>query len=243
MPDDSDANAQQSAQSPVSLDALFSPGPQNESFQSSQLLARASIVTESEFNEVALDDETTPSNVELESKLPTEHPSPSLPSVQENTEVSEEDAPTHPTHKKSASMTTIRSSHNLPFIMARLDIQNGEETGVARNRSSIEATQHLQEEFARLKEEEVVAEENAANGVSTSIDWGVFIIQSFRCVLMCIPSDFWGAVISSAFYFMNSSANRSSRVHLFQAIRKLLQSNRRNWPRQSRKGSQELYEA
>ncbi|GLB37426.1 putative rab-GTPase-TBC domain containing protein [Lyophyllum shimeji] len=142
---------------------------------------RESVVTDSDFNDIALDDEAVFSPVSL-----TRGPSPdaATPSEVETPDTarppnvsSPQSAIFNPTklgHKKTASTTTIRSANNLPFIVARLGIQDEERTS---HRGSVDGQQKLQEEFARLhKEEEKEPKENGASGM---IDW-----------------DFWGAVIS-----------------------------------------------
>ncbi|KAF5386101.1 hypothetical protein D9615_002253 [Tricholomella constricta] len=141
-----------------------------------------SIVTDSEFKDITLDDDAAFSPISL-----TRDPSPD-PNTPSN-EVEAPDTarprsvsslhttvfnPTRSGHKKSASTTTIRSSNNLPFIVARLNLQDERRLS---HRGSVDGQQKLQEEFARLhEEEEKEPKDNAVNG---TIDW-----------------DFWGAVIS-----------------------------------------------
>ncbi|RDB25076.1 GTPase-activating protein GYP5 [Hypsizygus marmoreus] len=164
-----------------SLEALRSP--EAEVFDR-RLPERESIVTDSDFNDIALDDASnfspvtltrdqspesgTSSQVEVDADQAGRPRSGSSPQTKFFTPTK------HPSHKKSASTTTIRSANNLPFILARLDLQD--ESGTS-HRGSIDGQQKLQEEFARLhKEEEGDDKDNVANG---AIDW-----------------DFWGAVIS-----------------------------------------------
>ncbi|KAJ7901861.1 rab-GTPase-TBC domain-containing protein [Mycena olivaceomarginata] len=77
---------------PIPLDSLLSPGPEPE-HQSFRLSTRDSVATDSDFNDVALDDEAGFS-----------------PASQ-------------PSHQRSASTATIRSVNNLPFILARIETQ------------------------------------------------------------------------------------------------------------------------
>lgn len=72
-------------------------------------------------------------------------------------------------HKKNASVTTIRSSDNAPFIITRLGAEE------KNNRASIDGQHRLQEEFARLQHEKDDDPEHKPNG----IDW-----------------DFWGRVMA-----------------------------------------------
>ena len=73
--------------------------------------------------------------------------------------------PFKPSHKKSASTTTIRSGNNLPFILARLDLSD---EPITQKRGSVDGQRKLQSEFARQREEE----EAKDNEVPGSIDWG-----------------------------------------------------------------------
>ncbi|KAF8070464.1 rab-GTPase-TBC domain-containing protein [Lyophyllum atratum] len=161
------------------LESLRSP---QEADFASKDRERESIVTDSEFNDIALDDDAGFSPVSL-----TRGPSPDT--VIPSNEVETKDATRRlsvstqetaafesrkPGHKKSASTTTILSANNLPFIVARLNLQDERRMS---HRGSVDGQQKLQEEFARLhKEEEKEIKDNAING---AIDW-----------------DFWGAVIS-----------------------------------------------
>lgn len=119
-------------------------------------------IAESEFNDIALDDEPPLSPVALISQRSSgsgERPrSVSVPQAI--------DTPKKPSHTKTASATTIRSANNLPFILARLDLQDDLGAG---HRGSVDGQQRLQEEFARLQREEEVAKENAK---ASAIDWG-----------------------------------------------------------------------
>ncbi|KAJ7579221.1 rab-GTPase-TBC domain-containing protein [Mycena floridula] len=176
MPEDEvDPIAQQTATATVPLDSLFSP--QAASFDSNHL--RES-VTDSDFNDVALDDDNTFSPVTLSSakRFSSMHSLGDVNkrrSIQITPEVIEPSA-----HKRSASNTTIRSSKTLSFLAARLE-KNGTENGAGGgNRGSVDGKLKLQEEFARIQSETATeAEEKPAEVVSGAIDW-----------------DFWGAVIS-----------------------------------------------
>lgn len=64
-------------------------------------------------------------------------------------------------HQKSASVTTIRSGHNLSFIDEKR----------RSTRISVDGQQALQEEFSRLQKERQALQEQGAEGI---IDWGAF---------------------------------------------------------------------
>lgn len=126
----------------------------------------------SEFNDIALDDESL-DPVPISAQTPTQkETSPSEP------EEDIEDRPSSPSptivdigsahknHKKTASTTTIRSFHESGsnLLIKRLDLHDG----LARNRGSVDGQLKLQEEFARLHEQEK-KEPKVAEG---AIDWG-----------------------------------------------------------------------
>ncbi|KAJ6593928.1 rab-GTPase-TBC domain-containing protein [Mycena capillaripes] len=167
----------------IPLDSLLSPGPEPER-QTFRLSTRDSVATDSDFNDVALDDESGFSPVALTSGMD----SIDLPEVSTGRSRSASDSsitPTiadaaasasQPSHKRSASTATIRSVNNLPFILARIETQKPD-PDARPNRSSLDGQHKLQEEFARKqKDQDAENDDNAANG---AIDW-----------------DFWGAVIS-----------------------------------------------
>lgn len=186
--EESDPTSQSQPQAPsnansqtVPLSALFSP--QVPEFENRQTIRESA--TDSEFNEVALDDETSFSPVVLTSRQ-SQAPSMSALVQKESNERPKSVSSIAPLtngrsgHKKTASTLTIRSSINLPFLMARLDPQASDPKSPSANRGSVDGQLKLQEEFARLhKEKEQEEHDNTANGVSGAIDW-----------------DFWGAVIS-----------------------------------------------
>jgi len=87
--------------------------------------------------------------------------------------------PFKPSHKKSASTTTIRSGSNLPFILARLDLSD---ESITQKRSSVDGQRKLQSEFARQREEE----EAKDSGVPGSIDWGA---SPHRVMSVCFNRD------------------------------------------------------
>lgn len=193
---------------PVPLDSLFSP--QVALFDENRAIARESITTDSDFNDVALDDETgLPSAIlsprqSMQTLVESERPR-STSSIVSPTKYTAQ----HSGHKKTTSTSTIRSSHNLPFLMGRLDLQNGDETE-SSNRGSVDGQQKLQEEFARLhKEKEVEVEEKAANGAPGAIDWGVYSSSpdSFSSDNRTLLQDFWGAVISGVYDFKLPQVN------------------------------------
>ncbi|THH30433.1 hypothetical protein EUX98_g3757 [Antrodiella citrinella] len=78
-------------------------------------------------------------------------------------------------HKKTASTSTIVSASNVPFLLARLDVQNDEEEGGGKRRS-LDGQQKLQEDFNRMHQE-IEPQENSRP--VENIDW-----------------DFWGDVVS-----------------------------------------------
>ena len=120
-------------------------------------------VAESDFNDIALDDDSTFSPVSLTGQSFSSDGTPlsgSLPETMFNPSKQF-------LHKKSASTTTIRSSKNLPFLLSRLEIP--EESGRSHHRGSVDGQQKLQEEFARLHKEE---EETRDTVTSSAIDWG-----------------------------------------------------------------------
>jgi hypothetical protein len=154
-------------------------------------------IAESDFNDIALDDDSALSPISLNNRQSSVSGgsdrnvddigrplSASLPKTAFNPSK-------QGSHKKSASTTTIRSPKNLSFLLARLDLQ--EESSGSSHRGSVDGQQKLQEEFARLHKEK----EEAKDGFSTgAIDWGA---SSDYCASSFIPYlniDFWGAVIS-----------------------------------------------
>ncbi|KAF8629664.1 hypothetical protein AX17_005603 [Amanita inopinata Kibby_2008] len=178
LPDVSEGSGPGKMQDPVTptaLDALRSPTTTFVPLQSRES------VTESEFNDVSLDDEATFSSIALTSQRNSVDSHFSKPESIDNrprshsfAEIMSLGSPTGPRHKKTASTTTIRSSRGLPFFFNGSDPQD---TTVNSNRGSIEGQQKLQEEFARRQREiEVAAVDISTDNI---IDW-----------------DFWGAVIS-----------------------------------------------
>ncbi|KAK0485982.1 rab-GTPase-TBC domain-containing protein [Armillaria novae-zelandiae] len=154
-------------------------------------------VAEHDFNDVALEDDSRFSTVALSSRRSSSAGSSvhtldsSLPPSNPSTLASSIEAPDKPSHKKSASTTTIRSNHNLTFLLAKLEED-------ATKRGSVDGQIKLQEGFARLhreKEDQVEAENSTASEV---IDW-----------------DFWGAVMSDYTQFASEEPEK-----LAQAIAK-----------------------
>lgn len=79
-------------------------------------------------------------------------------------------------HKKSASVSTILSANNVPFLLSRLDLQKAQdEDSVDSRRSSRDSQQKLQEEFNRVQNDVHVATPTVAED---SIDWGMFMLFS-----------------------------------------------------------------
>ncbi|KAJ7096293.1 rab-GTPase-TBC domain-containing protein [Mycena epipterygia] len=178
--------------SPALLDALFSPGPEPET-QSFRIPARDSVATDADFNDVALDDELSP--VALTSGM--DSTSSDSPAGRSRSASDSSITPTVvdtalPSHKKSASTSTIRSVNNLPFILARIETQKPD-SDTRPNRSSLDGQHKLQEEFARKqKDKEIENDDNAANA---AIDW-----------------DFWGAVISDYQQFASEQPDALARA-------------------------------
>ncbi|KAH8107865.1 RabGAP/TBC [Cristinia sonorae] len=78
-------------------------------------------------------------------------------------------------HKKTASTSTIVSASNVPFLLARLDVENGQ-AQEGTNRRSLDGQQKLQEDFNRMQMEDEPQVQEAGSG---GVDW-----------------DFWGDVVS-----------------------------------------------
>jgi hypothetical protein len=74
---------------------------------------------------------------------------------------------------RPVSTSSVRSASNLPFILARLDLQKSQdESSPNPQRASVDGQLKLQEEFARLQNEKHDEEERTS---SESIDWGTLI--------------------------------------------------------------------
>ncbi|KAF7376169.1 GTPase-activating protein GYP5 [Mycena sanguinolenta] len=183
----------------ASLDSLLSPGP-DPTQQTFRLSTRDSVTTDSDFNDVALDEETGFSPIALSSGM---DPADSTDSeVAPGRSRSASDSSVAPTivdtsasvsessHKRSASTATIRSVNNVPFILARIETQKPD-SEARPNRSSLDGQHKLQEEFARKHKEE--DDENADN--AATIDW-----------------DFWGAVISDYQQFASDHPEQLARA-------------------------------
>ncbi|KAJ6625620.1 rab-GTPase-TBC domain-containing protein [Mycena sp. CBHHK59/15] len=179
---------------PVPLDSLLSPGPRSETFREA---ARDSVATDSDFNDVALDDEPGFSPIALTSGMhagevvdeSTGRPRSASESSITPTVV---DPVVSPSHKKSLSTATLRSVHNVPFILARIDAQKPD-LDSRPNRVSIDGQHKLQEEFVRKqKDKEVDTNDNIAHA---AIDW-----------------DFWGAVISDYQLFASEKPESLARA-------------------------------
>ncbi|THV06821.1 RabGAP/TBC [Dendrothele bispora CBS 962.96] len=177
------------------LDSLLSP--QAATFPEAQE-TRLSLA-ESELSEVALD-ESNFSPIALSTQQNSPRTSVTSVDSQANRLRSDAIATNLPdatqTHKKSVSVTTIRSNHTFPFV------SRDDRAGVS-NRGSVDGQQKLQEEFERLQEEEKVGidpSEDPENkpGSSRGVDW-----------------DFWGAVMADYQTFASERAEE-----LAQAISK-----------------------
>ncbi|KJA19900.1 hypothetical protein HYPSUDRAFT_43775 [Hypholoma sublateritium FD-334 SS-4] len=160
---------------PDSLESLRSP--QLDNTFSARPLARESVVV-SEFNDIALDDESfTPAKLSDHPEDDSEPEHSQLHNGSLNKPESEAITISELSsmgHRKTASTTTIRSLHepSIALLMNRLDLQDDH---AGRARGSVDGQLRLQEEFARLHEKEA-KDQHVAEG---TIDW-----------------DFWGAVIS-----------------------------------------------
>ncbi|KAG5648462.1 hypothetical protein DXG03_003073 [Asterophora parasitica] len=137
---------------------------------------RESIVTDSEFNDITLDDDADFSSVSLtrgptpETETPSNDKEAVEPIRPRSTVSSPHSAVFNTTrygHKKSASTTTIRSGNNLSFIAARLNLQDDRR---ASYRGSLDGQHKLQEEFSRLHEEEE-EKRSKENAVDEKFDW------------------------------------------------------------------------
>lgn len=164
------------------LASLRSPASDATTFDAS-LPKRESLVTDSDFNDIALDDESGFSPVALtrghtpEQDADVPEDENGRPRSMSSPQAAVFNPSKQPSHKKSASITTIRSANNLPFILARLDLQD--ESG-APHRGSVDGQQKLQEEFARLHREEEEAKDIAGTG---AIDWGASSECGFWCIV------------------------------------------------------------
>ncbi|KAJ7045543.1 rab-GTPase-TBC domain-containing protein [Mycena alexandri] len=165
------------------LESLLSPGPAEgqQSFRLSAPPNRDSIATdasESDFNDVALEDDSGFSPIALTSGMdssdPEVTPGRSRSASDSSVAATLADTVTKPSHERSASTATV-TVNNLPFILARIETQKPD-PDTRPNRSSVDGQHKLQEEFARKQKDKDIDDDNAAHA---AIDW-----------------DFWGAVIS-----------------------------------------------
>lgn len=170
------------------LESLRSPHV-NQSFGQKSLPSERDSIAGSEFNDIALDDDPF-SPVAL--TIQPEMPEPSSPQSQDDTNATNQprvtSLPLTPqdlsvpikSHKKTASTTTIRSSHekNGSLFITRLDSQD--HNGMVA-RASVDGQIKLQEEFARLQEKET----KDLNQTESSIDWGELVLFIIR-----LPSHF-----------------------------------------------------
>ncbi|PBK91677.1 RabGAP/TBC [Armillaria gallica] len=152
---------------PASLDSLLSPKAQT--FDVNQAIRES--VAEPDFNDVALEDDSRFSTVALSSRRSSSSAGSSvhtldspLPRSNPSTMASSFEAPDRPSHKKSASTTTIRSNHNLTFLLAKLEED-------ATKRGSVDGQIKLQEGFARLQREKEDQTETENSNATEVIDW------------------------------------------------------------------------
>lgn len=186
---------------PLPLESLRSPKAATKSVEKPP--ERESIA-DSDFNDIALDDDSAFSPVALTSQSHASSGSDGRafnPSKQFS-------------HKKSASTTTIRSSKNLPFLLARLDIP--EESSRSHHRGSVDGQQKLQEEFARLHKEE----EETDNVATSAIDWGAsfdfsatwsFVRAAFKYRFLG-SGDIWYRSMYVLDYTMTQTLRKTTRV-------------------------------
>lgn len=158
------------APAPNLLDALLSPEDSNFKHTDalSNSLARISIA-ESEFNDVALDEESTFSPVALSSNHSVAGDSDSgshddTTAVDLTPSVAASGLQSF-SHKKTVSMTTIRSPRNSIVIEGNEDKDKRQS-----NRMSLDGQMKLQEELARLQKADEDA--NEEGGGHIAIDWG-----------------------------------------------------------------------
>ncbi|KAK0461083.1 rab-GTPase-TBC domain-containing protein [Desarmillaria tabescens] len=176
----------------ASLDSLLSPKAQTFDVNIRESVA------ESDFNDVVLEDDSRFSTVALSSRRSSSSAGSSVhtldsprPHSNSSTLESSFEAPKKPSHKKSASTTTIRSNHNLTFLLAKLEEDS-------TKRGSIDGQIKLQEGFVRLQKEKGDQTETENSNDAEVIDW-----------------DFWGAVMSDYQQFASEEPER-----LAQAIAK-----------------------
>ena len=160
------------------LESLRSP----QTFGQKSFPSERDSIARSEFNDIALDDDSYfPVPLTAQPGIPESYPQ-QPPDEDDITAASRSRVPSlsltlqdlrpsipSKSHRKTASTTTIRSTHesNGPSLVTRLDFQehNGK---VAR--ASIDGQMKLQEEFARLQEMET----KDHNQTESSIDWGEY---------------------------------------------------------------------
>ena len=159
------------------LESLRSP----QTFSQKSFPSERDSIARSEFNDIALDDESySPVPLTAQPAMPESYPQ--QPLEDDITAASRSRVPSlsltlqdlglsipSKSHRKTASTTTIRSTHesNGPSLVTRLEFQehNGK---VAR--ASVDGQMKLQEEFARLQEMET----KDHNQAESSIDWGEY---------------------------------------------------------------------
>lgn len=229
------ANDHPSAGGNSLLDSLLSPkGP---AFDTPKDAFRESVAgSDSELNEVRLEDDTSFSSVPLSARESTasvgskgshssfksttthvgiekeEHRNTSTSLVPSDTSTLVKLASSH---KKSASNSSTRSFvGNTPFILARIESQREQdEADLKAQRASIDGQQKLQEEFAKMQkvkeEEEKASEVEAGSG---TIDWGMLYSFHLSTSIYLHFSDFWGAVISDYQGFASENPEELARA-------------------------------
>jgi hypothetical protein len=142
------------------LDLLLSPPPTAINFNDHVAIRES----QSDFRDVALDDVPLTARPIKSTAVETseEYRRRSVDSV------SSANFTTTDRQKKSASTSSVHSASNLPFILARLDIQKShEENSPNPQRASVDGQLKLQEEFVRLQNEK----EEEENAPGEAIDW------------------------------------------------------------------------
>jgi hypothetical protein len=155
------------------LESLRSP----QAFGQKTFPSERDSIARSEFNDVALDDDSYfPVPLTAQPGMSDSYP----PDEDDITAASRSRVPSlsltlqdlrrSKSHRKTASTTTIRSTHesNGSSLVTRLDLQ--EHNGKV-NRASVDGQIILQEEFARLQEMETTKDHNQTE---SSIDWGEY---------------------------------------------------------------------
>lgn len=171
---------------PLPLDSLLSPHDSEKGeFEVAPAISPGPRESETEFNEVTLDDDPRFSTVPLTAyRNGTSGSSFELQMGRRRSSsiiISENDSSStkHSLHKKSLSESSVLSGNNLPFILARLDAQKALDAHDPKShRISVDGQLKLKEEFVRLQSGRLEEVENAAHA---TIDWGMLLISRHAC--------------------------------------------------------------